>query len=436
MPHDAREYFQPQIETLPRAQLQRLQENRLLKMLRFAYERAPLIRKTWDEHGLKPDAIQSLQDFQERAPFISKDAVRVFRDTQKDPYGGLNAASPFELKGVTFTSGTTGDPTPVPRGHRATIEAGIVRDLWMLGSRPGDYVVSLRPTFRIGHIGPYYQDAGFIPILFSHAPRELPRLIEALRQFKPTSLYFLSTPLLIALEDRFEKTGENPSEVFASLRGATFGGEPLSARRREMIRSWRLELHEMTGLGESISTVECSAHAGMHAWEDHVLVECLHPVDARPVKDGEVGELVVTALTDTLSPAIRYRTDDMITVDRSPCACGRTHARIRILGRVGDQTIVAGRVILPRELQSIIEAERATRAGLFQIVRPAAAMDSLRIRIGHDPEALSESAASLSARLRAALSAALQVPVQIELVADAALLKLGPPHKIPRVTKS
>ena len=197
-------YLEEHIETMPRAQIETLQETRLMRLLEHACNNTPLIRKLWDERGLRPNDIKSLQEFKEKAPFISKQAVRHFRDTYRDPYGGLNSVGEFDLKGVTFTSGTTGDPTPVLRGIRSVSEACLMRDTWMVGSRPGDHVMVMRPTFRVGHTGYHYQEVGFIPVHLSHSPSVLPRLIAASRTYEPTSLFFLSNPLLIALETIFD----------------------------------------------------------------------------------------------------------------------------------------------------------------------------------------------------------------------------------------
>jgi phenylacetate-coenzyme A ligase PaaK-like adenylate-forming protein len=157
---------------MSRTDLQRLQESRLMHMLDFACARAPLVKKTWKDHGLLPRDIKSLDNCFSKAPLISKDSVRAFRDAHGDLYGGLYGVSKADLKGLTFTSGTTGDPTPVRGSYRAPIESAMMRDIWMLGSRPGDYVVALRSTFGIGHIGPCYQDppsTGFLkPAIPAH----------------------------------------------------------------------------------------------------------------------------------------------------------------------------------------------------------------------------------------------------------------------------
>lgn len=429
-------YFDERVETMPRADIAALQEARLRLLLRHAYEHAPLIRQVWQAAGVSPSDIRSLDDFAAKAPFTSKDHVRAFRDQGGDPFGGMNSADPHYLKGVTFTSGTTGDPTPVLRGGRSISEICTMRDSWMLGARPGDYVTVVRPTFRVGHVNRHYQEAGLIPILFKHAPAILPDFFRAARLYRPSLHYFLSTPLLIAMEEYFEKTGTDPRAIFEGCHGATVGGEPLSPRRLEVVRSWGLDLFEVSGLGESLTLVECPAHDGMHAWEDQALIECLDVRDDSPVADGEVGELVVTVLNDPFQPMVRYRTDDLVTVARGPCACGRTHARIRIVGRKSDQTFVAGKPVMPRDLQLAIEGQRASRAGLFQIIRFADEMDTLRIRIGYDPAALAGTIEAHGEALRDALETAVGVPVEVLLTPDAELLKLGPPHKIPRVAKA
>jgi phenylacetate-CoA ligase len=106
-----------------------------------------------------------------------------------------------------------------------------------------------------------------------------------------------------------------------------------------------------------------------------------------------------------------------------------------VLGRLGDELLVDGRSILPRDITPLMEQFPETRDGFYQVIRSRRQMDSLALRVGYNPGRLQGTTAALTERLSAALRQHFGVPVSVELVLLEELLKLGPPHKIPRVTK-
>ncbi len=426
--------FLDPVESMSRAELDAHQAAALGAMGHYAFERSPLIRQAWAAAGITPRDIRSTADFVALAPFIDKDSVRAFRDAHDDPAGGMGHYGPGEIVSVGTTSGTTGDPTPLPNGRRSPSEESFARDLWHLGLRPGGYHAHIMFTFRGGHRRRSLQELGIAEIVFSFDPREMPRLCEASRRYRPTTMSIMPNPLLMALEAHFERSGEDPVDTFKSYKGAIFGGEPLSARLNQVAQSWGLEIYENTSLGDVCGATECTARAGMHAYEDLAFIECIEPGGTAPVRDGEIGELVVTTLVDRFTPLVRYRSGDLVTLDRSPCACGRSHVRFKVLGRASDQIVIDGRSVLPREVMGLVESHDESRNGLFQIIRPARAMDVLRLRIGYDPARCAVAPAMLRDRLRGHLGEAIGVAVEVELVVEGELLKLGPPHKIPRVT--
>ena len=130
---------------------------------------------------------------------------------------------------------------------------------------------------------------------------------------------------------------------------------------------------------------------------------------------------------------MRFRSEDLVWLTREPCPCGRTHARYKVQGRTGDEVVIDGRYILPRDVWPAIEQVPATSAALFQIVKPQRVMDQLRLRVGY---AGSPDLVDLGARVEAEVGTVLNVPCAIELVPNDDLLKLGPPHKIPRIVKA
>ncbi len=428
-------YYDPEVETLPRDQLERLQESRILQLAPYVYQRAPLIREVWDEAGVKPADIGSLADFKAKVPFIDKDRIRRFRDEHGDPFGGLCCADPPHLKGVGFTTGTTGDPTPLPHSENHVPLTGLKREMWEMGGRPGDFLLYALFTFREGFNADKFMDIGIRPITVQHMPFEVHHLVEVARRYRPTTFFMLSTPLIIGLQQYQQKTGDDLREAFSSLKGVVFGGEPLGGSLRALVESWGLEIFQLTSLGDISTCMECHAHDGMHTWEDLALVEHLDPAGDQPVADGTRGELVVTALADDVGPLIRYRTDDLIEYTRMQCSCGRTHGRMKPLGRKGDEMLIQGKSLLPMDIFPLMQNNAATRTALFQMIRPQREADLLRLRVGYEPSELSGTEASLASRIADDIHTALGVPAQVHLVPNADLLKNGPPNKIPRVCK-
>lgn len=423
------------IETASRAYLDRFQEGALEAMFTHAYASAPLIRQAWDAKGVKPSDIKSIADFIAKAPVVDKDDVRVFRDAHGDPSGGMSRNMPGETVSIGTTSGTTGDPTPVPNWVSSGSEAAYSRDLWHMGVRPGDFLTHMLFTFRGGHRRRMNASYGVTEICYSIATDEIARAVEGSLRFRPTAWSMCSTPVLLMLEQYFENTGADPVDALSSYQGAIFGGEPLSGRLKSLTDSWGFQMFETTSLGEVAGATECRMHDGFHAYEDIAFIETVDPLTREPLPDGEPGELVVTTLIDRLTPLIRYGSGDLATVDRSPCGCGKNHARFKVLGRTSDQCLVQGRSVLPREIMGLIDGVSETRASLFQIVRAEREMDVLRLRIGYDKGRLTGSLDALRDRLHGRIAEALGVPVGVELIDEQELLKLGPPHKIPRVTK-
>ena len=98
----------------------------------------------------------------------------------------------------------------------------------------------------------------------------------------------------------------------------------------------------------------CSERSGLHVAEDHILVEGVNPDTGQPIPEGERGELVLTTLRKTARPMIRFRTGDIGTINKEKCACGRTHARIHITGRLDDMLIVSGVNVFPSDIEYVV----------------------------------------------------------------------------------
>lgn len=433
---DSIAHLDPALGYLSRAQIRELQTDSLLRMLPEAMEGSGAVREIWTKAGVHPRDIGSLEDFAERAPFMNQDRIRQYREEHGDPCGGISRMVQRRLSGIASTSGTTGNPTPIPLSDASTLERTMTRDLaWCLGLKRGDFLTYMLFAFRGGLVPHRYRGIGASQICLDHSPTEVPLLIEASLRFRPTALFILSAPLVWAIQRYGEQNRIDLTDVFSSYRGAVIGGERIPKAVRDITDGWGLKLHELTSLGDLGLATECEARNGFHGWEDFALLEHLDPDGDKPVADGEIGELVVTALCDPAFTLVRFRTDDLVRMTREPCACGRTHARFWVMGRKGDEIKVGSRSVFPKDVWPLIEEHPETQTALFQLGKTAEPQDALRLRVGYESDRLRDSPEALRNRLQRTLEDGLAVDVRIDLVDSAELLKLGPPHKIPRVFK-
>ncbi|MFJ3777358.1 phenylacetate--CoA ligase family protein [Streptomyces sp. NPDC090075] len=430
-------YFEPLVETMPRDRLEARQEEQVLELVEYAYDRSAFYRELWDGHGVHPRDIRCLEDFRDRVPFITKDMVRAHRARTGDPFGGLLCVPVEELTSVSSSSGTTGDPeffAEIWQGAPPLVTAQ-VRDLWELGLRPGDRVLSPPGTFR-NLMDAGYQALGAVVIEVDTWMGRMQEVVDALRTYRPAYLQMMY-PQMVELERLAEST--DLREAFSSLKGASCAGQPLSRRMRARIRDdWGIDVYEYTSAADTGTAWECREHDGFHLWEDTVFPECVEVTEDgwHDAADGDLGELVATDLDNRAAPLIRYRSEDLVRLSRDTCGCGRTHARMWVAGRRGDETVVRGRAVVLRDIWQAVEDQPETVAGVFQIVRKGREVDELRLRVGYDPH-LTGDPDALAGRLIEAVRERTGVKPVLDLRTEEELLQtMTSVAKFPRVVKS
>jgi phenylacetate-CoA ligase len=151
--------------------------------------------------------------------------------------------------------------------------------------------------------------------------------------------------------------------VELSLKAGVFGAEPWSeALRRQIEDLLGIKACDIYGLSEVIGpgvASECiEAQDGLHVNEDNFLVETLDPTTGKPTEDGMPGELTFTTPTKEALPLLRYRTGDIASLNRAPCACGRTLVRMsKVTGRVDDMVVIRGVNVYPSEVEAVLLAQ-------------------------------------------------------------------------------
>jgi phenylacetate-CoA ligase len=406
----------PAVERLPRAELERLQLERLRDTAARLACNVPLYRERLRAAGARADDVRSLADLA-HLPFTTK---ADFRDTY--PYG-LLAVSLDRVVRIHASSGTTGKPTVVAytRGDVATWAEVMARTLAMGAVGPGDIVQNAYGyglfTGGLGvHYGAEQLGAAVIPISGGFTERQL----MAFTDLGATVL--CATPsYALHLAEAVEDAGLSGKDL--SLRVGFFGAEPWTEGMRVAIED-RLDLMALNiyGLSEVIGpgvSAECPERRGMHVAEDHFLPEVIDPATLAPVAPGTVGELVLTTLTKEAMPVLRYRTRDLTAIDPAPCPCGRTLVRIaRITGRTDDMLIVRGVNVFPSQVEHALTQVAGVVPHYVLVLRREGALDGLEIQVeasattaAGGPLALASVSERVKVRVREAIGLTVSVNV-------------------------
>jgi phenylacetate-CoA ligase len=352
-----RQYWEEEIETLPRLKLEQLQLNLLQEHLDFAYRRSPYYRQAFDEAGVKPSDLRRLEDLS-RFPFTDK---KIQRDRQlsRPDLGDMVAVPEEEIVFVSASSGSTGVPTlsPFTRKDFDDFQNVESRLFWSAGMRPKDrYLHALNFSLFVG--GPDVigaQNLGALCIWAGTVPSD--RLLYIMKEFKPTITW--TTPSYAwHLGESALQQGIDPRRDL-HIRKIIVAGEPggsIPATRAAIEELWGAELFDFYGLSDIFGACAgmCPGKDGLHLAEDHILIEVLDPDTQEPVADGEPGEMVLTTLQKQARPLIRFRTGDIVTRYPEPCSCGRTHARFSVQGRIDDMIIVSGVNLFPSDIEYVV----------------------------------------------------------------------------------
>ena len=344
--------FEPNIETMSRAALTRLQTTRLKQTLDNAYATVACYRKKFDAAGVKPSDFKSLADLA-RFPFTLKTDLR-------DSYPfGMFAVPRDKVIRVHASSGTTGKPTVVgyTENDLRTWADLMARSFACAGARPGDLVHNAYGyglfTGGLGaHYGAERLGATVVPMSGGSTERQIALIVDF------GARVLCSTPsYALAIAEVAERQGVDLRQ--SALEVGLFGAEPWSeAMRQEIEVRLGLKAVDIYGLSEIMGpgvACECEHRTGLHGWEDHFLFEVIDPESNVPVPEGHAGELVITTLTKEALPMLRYRTRDITRVTRAPCDCGRTHLRIlRITGRTDDMLIIRGVNVYPSQVEAVL----------------------------------------------------------------------------------
>lgn len=345
------EYWQPELETMPRLQLETLQAEKLKKTVEICLK-SPFYKRVLGERGITADSIKTIDDLR-KLPFTTKQDLR-----ENYPFGLVGGDMKDAIR-IHSSSGTTGHPTVVAYS-RHDIDSWanmIARNMFMVGCRNTDvFQNSSGYGMFTGGLGFQYGAETLGATTIPAAAGNSKRQIMFIRDFGTTCLHAIPS-YAIRLAEVFHEEGIDPRST--KLHTLFIGAEPHTEEQRRRIERLlgvkaynSFGMTEMNGPGVAF---ECKEQNGMHLWEDNYIVEIIDPETLQPVPDGEIGEMVLTTLDRTMMPILRYRTHDLTRILPGECPCGRTHRRIdRIKGRTDDMFIIKGVNVFPMQVEKIL----------------------------------------------------------------------------------
>lgn len=410
-------YYQPDIETMSREDLEALQLERLQALVKRVYEKIPFYKESFDKAGISPEDIKSLADLT-KLPFTVKQDMR-------DAYPfGLFAVPRKEVVRVHCSSGTTGTATVVGYTQKDLENWGdcFARALYGAGCGPDS---TLQIAYGYGlftgglgaHNGGERAGCTVLPMSTGNTKRQ----IRLMKDFDVDCL--CCTPsYALNIAEVAEEEGYDIREF--PIHAGILGAEPCSeATRAEIEQKMGIQFYDIYGLSEVMGpgvACECEKQHGLHVCEDQFIIEILDPKTLQPVPDGEWGEVVFTTLCKECSPLVRYRTRDISRILVGECECGRTFRRMdRIAGRTDDMMILRGVNVFPSQIEEEIVSFPEIAPQYQLILTTKGTLDHAELRVETVPEFPFDEIRrleKLKKDLQKALKENLQIAVDVKIV--------------------
>jgi phenylacetate-CoA ligase len=282
---------------------------------------SPWYAAEWMRSGLNPAEIRSTSDLQ-RWPVIDRDTIRANRVAMRSTATGarLIAKATGGSSGVPlqFDLDPDSNERRMAAWHRGYGWAGAAPGTrqWYLWGVPPDATADWKKR-KVRLYDALYGRTTMS--CFELGEAEVPRFAASLAKVRPDAIVAY-TGALYSFARMLEAQGITPFKPATIVVGA----EKLHDFQRETIeRVFGAPVYETYGSREfMLIGAECSAHAGLHLTAENLIVEILDEAGL-PAAPGVEGDVVITDLTNTGMPFIRYANGDRAVMGESACACGR-----------------------------------------------------------------------------------------------------------------
>ena len=349
-------YSHEDIEFCPVAEIEEYQNEHLREALAYLAANSPFYQRMFRENGIDISEIREIADLQ-KIPFTEK------KDLQLHNNDFLCVPAAKIVDYIT-TSGTLGDPVTFGCTDKdlERLAYNEKKSFECAGVHPGNIVqlmTTLDKRFMAGRA--YFLGIRKLGASIIRVGNGKPELQwDTIRRLRPDTLMCVPSFILrlidYAEQNNIDYRNSSVKRIIGigeGLREQDFSLNLLGKRIRE---KWDVELfatYSSTEMGATFS--ECPNGCGGHVHPELIIVEIIGD-DNRPVKDGEVGEVVVTTLGVEGMPLLRFRTGDMSSKITDRCACGRYSFRLTpLVGRKNNMIKLKGTTIYPPAINDVLD---------------------------------------------------------------------------------
>jgi phenylacetate-CoA ligase len=265
-----------------------------------------------------------------RIPILDKDTLRSLTDQQF--YSEFCVTTHDGIAEYWRSGGVTGQPLFYPRSFK-DIQVGLesfARTFDCAGAGRGErahvsFPMGIHP---VGQVYSRCATSRGITVNWAGSGASTPSALqlELMQRLRPTIWLGMSSYAL-HLGNLAEARGLDLKKDFA-IKWIMTSAEPVSQAKRDKIeRSWGAKLTDNFGMTEAgmmgSESKDDAAGAGFRIWTDLYYIEVLDPKSFEPVKEGETGTLVVTALqTNNVTPFLRWSSGDLVSYSEADDGAG------------------------------------------------------------------------------------------------------------------
>lgn len=340
-------------------------DDKVRKIIQFAYANAPAFKTRLDQAGLEPLNIQTLADLAQ-IPIQTKDEMVALQQADP-PFGGALAVPLSEVSHIFFSPGPLFEPGPAADDPTwAMIQETLAR-----GGFAAEDIVLNSLSYHLVPAG-YHFDKAFTQLGATVIPGGVGNSdlqLQMMRELGATA--YVGTPsFLMSLIQKAEEQGHDFKRDY-KLRKALTTAEPLPpSLRQTLVDTYGIALTNAYGTAEfGILATNTGPGMAMQLLPEPI-VQVVNPDTGESVGPGETGEVVVTNFSRAY-PLIRLGTGDMaMNMDPRPGESEQDERSIILVGRRGDAVKVRGMFLHPNQLSFAAGQVSAVEAMQAVISRP------------------------------------------------------------------